>query len=110
MIVVVFEVTMKEGQGARYFELAAALRSEVEKIDGFISVERFESLTTPGKYLSLQFWRDLAAVDKWREHAAHAVAQRLGKSEIFADFRITVAQAVRSYEMAERVGESAAPR
>ena len=103
MFVVVFEVTMKEGQGPRYFELAAAMRAEVEKIDGFISVERFESLSTPGKYVSIQFWRDLAGIDAWRRHAAHAVAQRLGKSEVFADFCITVAETVRSYTLADAI-------
>lgn len=108
MIVVVFEVTMKEGQAPRYFEMAAALRSEVEKVDGFMSVERFESLSTPGKYVSLQFWRDAAAVDSWRRHGAHGLAQRLGKDEIFADFRITVAEVLRSYKLQDRVSAEAA--
>lgn len=99
---------MNEGQGPRYFEMAAALRAEVEKIEGFISVERFESLSTPDKYVSLQFWRDLAAVDQWRRHGAHALAQRLGKDEIFADFRITVAESLRSYTLRDRVAVDAA--
>lgn len=108
MIVVVFEVTMKEGQAPRYFEMAAALRSEVEKIDGFISVERFQSLSTPGKYVSLQFWRDREAVDTWRRNGAHALAQRLGKDEIFAEFRITVAEALRSYTLRDRLSAETA--
>lgn len=107
MFVVVFEVTMKEGQASRYFEMAAALRSEVEKIDGFISVERFQSLTTPGKYVSLQFWRDLEAIDAWRRNGAHALAQRLGKNEIFAEFRITVAEEIRSYTLCDRLSAEA---
>jgi heme-degrading monooxygenase HmoA len=102
MIVVVFEVTMKDGQGPRYFDLAASLRPELERIDGFLSVERFQSLATPGKYVSISFWRDAAAVDAWRAHAGHGAAQRLGKTEVFADFRITVAEAIRSYTLAER--------
>tara|TARA_Y100000588_G_scaffold201849_1_gene215493 strand:+ start:157 stop:474 length:318 start_codon:yes stop_codon:yes gene_type:complete len=104
MIVVVFEVTAKEGKAQDYFDLAAALRPELEEVDGFISVERFESLATPGKYVSLSFWRDAEAVAAWHGTANHAAAQNRGKSEIFADFRITVAESIRSYTMAERTG------
>jgi heme-degrading monooxygenase HmoA len=104
MIVVVFQVSMREGQEERYFDLAAELRPQLEAIDGFLSVERFASLTTPGKYVSLSFWRDEDAVRRWRAHGEHGVAQALGKREIFADFRISVAQVVRDYTLAERVG------
>lgn len=103
MHVVVFEVTVKPGVGQRYFDLAAELRPELEKIDGFVSVERFESLTTEGKYVSLSFWRDAEAIAAWRAHGDHEVAQTLGKSEIFADFRISVAEIVRQYSMQDRV-------
>jgi heme-degrading monooxygenase HmoA len=102
MIVVVFQVTMREGQEQRYFDLAAALRPELEGIEGFLSVERFGSLTVPGKYVSLSFWRDEAAVARWRSRNAHRVAQELGKKEIFADFRISVAEVVRDYTLADR--------
>ena len=103
MQVVVFEVTVKPETGQRYFDLAAELRPELEKIDGFISVERFESLVTPNKYVSLSFWRDEEAVLRWRKHGAHLTAQMLGKTEIFADYRISVAETRRQYTMAERV-------
>ncbi len=97
MIVVIFEVTPKPGRAQDYFDLAAELRPELEKIDGFISVERFESRTEEGKYLSLSVWRDEDAVRAWRELAEHKAAQNKGKSEIFADFRIRVAEVVRDY-------------
>jgi heme-degrading monooxygenase HmoA len=77
MIVVVFEVTVKPGVGQRYFDLAGELRPELEKIDGFLSIERFESLANPGKYVSLSFWRDDEAVARWRAHAGHQIAQAL---------------------------------
>lgn len=102
MIVVVFEVTVKEAVGARYFDLAGELRPKLEAIDGFISVERFESLVTANKYVSLSFWRDMAAVDAWRAQPDHAIAQFAGKKEIFADFRITVAESLRQYSLADR--------
>lgn len=108
MIVVVFQVTMREERAADYFDLAAALRPELETIDGFLSVERFESLATPGKYVSISFWRDMDAVTAWREQERHRLAQLRGKAEIFADFRITVAEAVRDYRMAERMGRDSA--
>ncbi len=99
MIAVIFEVT-PTGQGAeRYFELAGQLREELEKIDGFISVERFASLTTPDKYVSLSFWRDEAAVKAWRVHAGHAAAQAEGRGGLFADYRIRVAEVTRDYSL-----------
>ena len=101
MTAVLFQVTARPGQAPRYFELAAQLREELEQIDGFISIERFQSLTDEGKVLSLSFWRDEAAAAKWRSHAEHRRAQSLGKREVFADFRITVAEVARDYTMAE---------
>ena len=102
MIAVIFEVTMKDGEAERYFEIVASLKPLLETIDGFISVERFESTTVPGKFVSLSFWRDEAAVAAWREQAEHGLAQGLGKSEIFADFRIRVASVLRDYSLADR--------
>lgn len=97
MIIVVFEVSPKEGGSERYFDLAAELRPTLEAVDGFISVERFESLSAPGKYVSISFWRDEEAARAWREDTGHSTAQALGKKELFADYRITVAEALRSY-------------
>ena len=102
MIAVIFEVTPAAGQRERYLATAAALRSKLETIDGFISVERFESLTQPGKMLSLSFWRDEAAVAQWREVAEHRGAQRLGRDSVFDDYRLRVASVVRDYGMFER--------
>ena len=97
MIVVVFEIEMRDGRAQDYFDLAAKLRPELAKIDGFISVERFQSLANERKYVSLSFWRDLQAVEAWKAHAEHRVAQQRGKDEIFSKFRIRVAEVVRDY-------------
>ncbi|HLI12225.1 MAG TPA: antibiotic biosynthesis monooxygenase [Alphaproteobacteria bacterium] len=110
MIVVVFEVIPNEGRAAEYFDLARALAPELGKIDGFISVERFESLTTKGKFLSLSTWRDEAAVKAWREYAEHRAAQAKGKGGIFKDYRIRVAQVIRDYDMTGSRGAAAAGR
>lgn len=107
MIAVIFQVSMKDGKTPDYFDLAASLRPELEGRDGFVSIERFESVTTPGKYVSLSFWRDEDAVKAWRENADHALAQEKGKAEIFADFRISVAEVKRDYTMADRLGNKA---
>ena len=109
MIAVIFEVTMKAGREADYFALAEALRPELAGIDGFLSVERFESLAEPGKYVSLSFWRDAAAVAAWRAHAGHRAAQEAGKTDIFADFRIRVAEVLRDYRLGERTGAPGGP-
>ena len=100
MIAVIFEVEPKPGQAQAYFDLAAVLRPELEKVDGFISVERFHSLTTEGKYVSLSFWRDAAAVEAWFANANHRSAQAEGRRAIFQDYRIRVAEVVRDYDMA----------
>ena len=102
MYAVIFEVLPKAGREQEYLALAQELRAELERIDGFISIERFASLYTEGKLLSLSFWRDEAAVQRWREHAGHRAAQRRGRDEIFADYRIRVAGVVRDYGMNER--------
>ena len=102
MMVVVFQVTMREERAQAYFDLATALRTELERIDGFISVERFRSLAEPGKYLSLSFWRDEAAIIKWRQHEEHHRAQWQGRGGIFADYRLRVASVVRDYGMYDR--------
>jgi heme-degrading monooxygenase HmoA len=102
MYAVIFEVWPAEGQQAEYFDIAAELRPELDKIDGFISIERFGSLTNTGKILSLSFWRDEAAIRQWRTHAEHRVAQQRGRSGIFADYRLRVAAVVRDYGMVER--------
>ena len=102
MIAVIFEVEMKPGKDQAYFDLAGSLRPELEKIDGFISVERFQSTTNAGKYVSLSFWRDAEAIARWRQHADHQLAQEQGKGGIFADFRIRVAEVLRDYTLADR--------
>ena len=102
MIAVIFEVQPNDGQTEAYLDLAAKLKPELEKMDGFVSVERFQSLTTPGKVLSLSFWRDEAAVRAWRTNAAHRPAQQAGRGGIFADYRLRIASVVRDYGMNER--------
>jgi heme-degrading monooxygenase HmoA len=102
VIAVIFEVEPKPGRAARYLEIAAALRPTLESIDGFVAVERFESLTRPGNYLSLSTWRDEDAVRRWRTEAAHRAAQRLGREQVFAGYRLRVAAVLRDYGMSER--------
>ena len=102
MIAVIFEVEPKEGHLEPYLDIAAELKPELEAIDGFISVERFTSLTTPGKYLSLSFWRDEDALDEWRNRTHHRRAQAKGRSDHFADYRLRIASVIRDYGMFER--------
>ena len=103
MIAVIFEVVPRERCRDAYLATAAALREHLERIDGFVSVERFESLTQPGKLLSLSFWRDEEAVARWRALEDHRRAQRAGRAELFADYRLRVAGVLRDYGMHERV-------
>jgi heme-degrading monooxygenase HmoA len=102
MIAVIFEVVPRDGHADAYFNIAAGLRERLEQIDGFVSVERFQSLTQPGKFLSLSFWRDEDAVRRWRDIEAHRGAQRAGREQHFADYRLRVAQVLRDYGMNQR--------
>ncbi|MCC6718285.1 MAG: antibiotic biosynthesis monooxygenase [Acetobacteraceae bacterium] len=102
MIAVIFEVRPAEGQAGAYLEHAARLREALMGMDGFISVERFQSLTDTGKILSLSFWRDEAAVRAWRNHAEHRATQAAGRAGVFAGYRLRVAEVLRDYGMDAR--------
>ena len=102
MIAVIFEVQPAEGMTGPYLDMAAKMRPLVEGMEGFISVERFESLTTPGKLLSLSFWEDEAALDRWRQLHEHRGAQKAGRERMFSDYRLRVVSVIRDYGMQDR--------
>ena len=102
MIAIIFEVLPADGERQTYLDIAAALRPQLEKIDGFLSIERFESLSTPGKLLSLSLFRDEEAVLAWRRLETHRHAQSRGRGGVFADYRLRVAHVLRDYGMTER--------
>jgi heme-degrading monooxygenase HmoA len=102
MIAVIFEVWPKPDRKREYLDIAAELRPLLDSIDGFISIERFESLTEPGKILSLSFFRDEQAVQAWRNTVQHREAQRKGRGELFGNYRLRIAGVIRDYGMHER--------
>ncbi|SFI20031.1 antibiotic biosynthesis monooxygenase family protein [Albimonas pacifica] len=102
MIAVIFEVQPKADRRGPYLDLAADLRPLLDEVEGFVSVERFESLTTPGKLLSLSFWEDEAALERWRRLERHRAAQTAGRRAFFEDYRLRVAGVIRDYGMEDR--------
>ncbi len=102
MIAIIFEVLPADGEKQHYLDLAASLRAELEQIDGFISVERFQSLTDPMKMLSLSFFRDEEAVRQWRNLPSHRATQAKGRNGVFANYRLRVANVLRDYGLNER--------
>lgn len=102
MIAIIFEVFPAPGRMQDYMDLAASLRPDLEKIDGFISIERFASLSNEGKILSLSVFRDEAAVRAWRNLESHRIAQAKGRAGIFSDYRLRVASVIRDYGKFER--------
>lgn len=102
MIAVIFEFTPAAGRFPDYMRLVEQLKPELEKAEGFISLERFESITAPGKFVSLQFWKDEASVRKWRNVQLHREAQKKGRGGIFASYRLRIAGVVRDYTMDQR--------
>ena len=102
MIAIIFEVWPADGCKGDYLDIAASLREDLAQIPGFVSVERFESLTTPGKMLSVSFFEDEEAVMAWRRTAKHRAAQAAGRAGVFSDYRLRVASVVRDYGMTER--------
>ncbi|MBM85712.1 MAG: antibiotic biosynthesis monooxygenase [Rhodospirillaceae bacterium] len=99
MHVVIFEVEPNAEGREEYLEIAATLRAELETVEGFISIERFQSLVEPCKLLSLSTWRDEAAIKNWRDRASHKTAQDKGRKSLFEHYRIRVARVVRDYEL-----------
>ena len=102
MIAVIFEVWPADGCKDEYLGIAAALRADLDRIDGFISIERFQSLSNSEKLLSLSYWRDEEAVKNWRNHSKHRESQTKGRAGIFADYRLRVATIMRDYGLTER--------
>lgn len=102
MIAVLFEADIAQGEQLRYLQLAAELKPQLAEIDGFIDIERFQSLSTEGKILSLSWWRDEAAVIAWKQNVLHQAAQAEGRRTIFSFYRIRVAQVLRDYTSTDR--------
>ena len=102
MIAVIFEFTPAEGRFPEYMDLVAQLKPELEKTVGFLSIERFQSITSPGKYVSVQFWRDEESVRKWRNLQQHREAQKKGRAGIFRSYRLRIASVLRDYTMENR--------
>lgn len=102
MIAVIFEAEPHPAQKRAYLDAAAVLRPQLESIDGFVSIERFESLSQPGRLVSLSFWRDEQAVRQWRNLEAHRRIQAAGRERIFADYRLRVAAVLRDYGLNDR--------
>jgi heme-degrading monooxygenase HmoA len=102
MIAVIAENVLKDGQEQAFLDLSARIRSSIEAIDGFLSVERFESLSMPGKILSLSFWRDEQALLALRHNEPHRGAEDKGRADLLADYRIRIAQVFRDYGMFDR--------
>ena len=102
MIAVIFEFTPAEGRFPEYMQLVEGLKADLAKADGFISLERFESITTRGKFVSLQFWRDEESVRKWRTLQKHRAAQKQGRERIFESYRLRIASVLRDYEKDRR--------
>jgi heme-degrading monooxygenase HmoA len=102
MIAVIFEVWPHEEHRSAYLDWAARLRTELEKMEGFLSIERFESLTNRGKLLSLSFWRDEECLARWRQLEAHRAAQAAGRKTMFRDYHLRIASVIRDYSLEDR--------
>ncbi|MDC5838637.1 antibiotic biosynthesis monooxygenase [Vibrio europaeus] len=102
MIAVIFEVQVAEGKTSEYLDIANELRTLLSEIEGFISIERFQSLSNEGKVLSLSFWRDENAIQEWRRLESHRLAQSKGRNGVFESYRLRVASVLRDYGMDER--------
>ena len=101
-VAVIFEVTPTEEGTSKYFELGGILKEYLQKRPGFISVERFESVNNPGKYLSLSFWESEEAASGWRNQMNHRASQKQGYDKLFKDYRISVGHIVREYTKDDR--------
>lgn len=104
MIAVIFEVwPADDDRRGQYLDIAASLRDDLSKIDGFLSIERFQSLADPDKLVSLSFWRDEKAVREWRNLPSHRLAQGKGRNGVFENYRLRVASVMRDYGLNDRI-------
>lgn len=102
MIVVMFESRPAPGKAQKYLDMGAALGPQIESFDGFLGIERFQSVTDPGKFLAVSYWRDEAAVERWRNTHVHRMIQANSRVEVFDDYRMRVAAILRNYGMFDR--------
>jgi heme-degrading monooxygenase HmoA len=102
MVAVIFEAFPAKGKWDKYLDIAAGLRPELSKLEGFISIERFQSITNPEKMLSLSFWKDEESINQWRNTELHRMAQKKGRNSIFDNYRLRVADVQRDYGMMDR--------
>jgi heme-degrading monooxygenase HmoA len=102
MVAVIFEAFPADGKWEEYLDIASSLRPELDKIEGFISIERFQSITNPDKVLSLSFWKDEKCIEQWRNIEMHRTAQEAGRKSVFENYRLRVANVLRDYSMQER--------
>ena len=102
MITVIFEFTPVQGRFPEYLALVETLKEDLAKAEGFISLERFESITSKGKYVSLQYWKDEESLRKWRNLQKHRAVQKVGRESIFASYRLRIASVIRDYEKDKR--------
>ena len=102
MIAVIFEFTPADGRFPDYMKLVGELKADLDRAEGFISLERFESITNKGKFVSLQFWKDEESVRRWRNLQKHREAQKHGRASVFDSYRLRIASVVRDYTMDER--------
>ena len=101
-VVVLFEVTVKKGKMDEYMDLVALVREKFSDVEGLIYAERFSSLSTEGKLLSMSIWESEEAVERWRNNMEHKEYQKLGRDNIFEEYKITVASPIRTYSDRER--------
>lgn len=102
MIAVIFEAVPADGHAHEYFDIAAALKPHLAGIEGFLSIERYQSLADPARYLSLSFWEDEAAIARWRNTSGHRAAQSAGRARILGDYRLRIAVVTRDYGLHDR--------
>lgn len=99
MYAVIFEVKIKAEGKEQYLSIAAKLKEELIKMDGFISIERFQSLVDEGKLLSLSYWESQESIEIWKQNLDHLQAQSEGRAKLFEDYRIRIADVVKDYTM-----------
>ena len=94
MFSVIFEVNRKPERKDEYLDLAKQLKPVLQKIDGFIDNERFESQIKQGWLLSHSTWRDEKSVIRWRTEGEHHQVQKRGRFDIFRDYHLRVGDVV----------------
>lgn len=89
---VIFTSILTEGDNG-YGEMADRMMELAAQQPGFLGVESARQHVG----ITVSYWSSLEAISHWKQNSEHLVAQKYGRSQWYADFRIRISKVERDY-------------